>query len=227
MAAMDLVGLTSTPLRFGFLSQKESLLPAELRAISFDTLVNIGCGNGELLVRLAVRHPQASFIGVEADEALARRTAARIRALALDHRVTIQHADALATGIPTGWADVVVHCLSVQHVATLSAALEEAVRLLRSGGWLFIQDGLRSSAADVAHMDAELRVAGMPPELLPGFDSDQLAHLLRRYGFMLQKWELGGPLPLATLPHTSHVYEPTSFLLVAQLTCECLLAAAS
>ena len=143
------------------------MLPDELKTMPFYSLVEIGCGNGDLLVRLAVRQPQASFIGIEPDMALAGATARRIDRLALNHRVSIQQADIFDTGVETGWADVVLYRLSYQQLLTTEAALREAARLLKPGGCLYTHDGACLSKIDLIELHEHLLHAGRLAESYP------------------------------------------------------------
>ncbi len=57
-----------------------------------------------------------------------------------DSRLTFALADAVNTGLSAGSADVVFKRAVVHHVADTESAITEAVRLLRPGGVLIVQD---------------------------------------------------------------------------------------
>lgn len=104
-----------------------------------DTLVDVGCGRGELLVA-ALAAGARRAIGVEYAAAgvdLARRT---IAAHAAGDRATVLHADARALPLRDGEADLVTMLDLVEHLAEdeLALALREARRVLRPGGRLVV-----------------------------------------------------------------------------------------
>lgn len=104
--------------------------------------LDVGCGEGALLLRLAERFERVD--GVEVDDGMVR--AAR-RATAQDGRISVRHGDFLAV---TDRYDLVVMVASLHHL-DLEPALLHARRLLRDGGRLLVVGLARpSSPADVA-----------------------------------------------------------------------------
>mmetsp|Transcript_11401 Transcript_11401/g.39789 ORF Transcript_11401/g.39789 Transcript_11401/m.39789 type:complete len:248 (-) Transcript_11401:170-913(-) len=63
-----------------------------------DTLLDLGCGDGRVIVTAAERYG-ITCVGVEYDPRFARRAAQRVAAHALRSRVTVLHADALTFDI--------------------------------------------------------------------------------------------------------------------------------
>ncbi len=103
------------------------------------TLVDLGCGRGEL-VALAAGAGARRAVGVEYAAAaveIARRTFA---AQGVSDRAEIILADARAVPVASGTADLVTMLDVVEHLtpAELDAALGEAMRILRPGGRLLI-----------------------------------------------------------------------------------------
>ncbi len=103
-------------------------------------LVDLCCGTGDLALLLAERvRPGGQVLGLDAAEAplmLARRRAARRPWLALEWRL----GDALATGLPQGWADGAVMAYGLRNLADPGAGLVELRRLLRPGGRAAVLD---------------------------------------------------------------------------------------
>lgn len=107
-------------------------LPAEA------TVLEVGCGTG-VLTRMLAQLPQVSRVtGVD----LAPSLLARAADLAADMPdVTFQQADARSLPFPDGGFDVVVVDSVLVHVPGADAAVGEALRVLRPGGWLAAFEG--------------------------------------------------------------------------------------
>jgi len=105
-------------------------------------IVDVGCGTGGLVRRLARRG--AHVIGVEPGEEALRR--ARAHEPVAGERY--EHAGADALPLPDASADMVVFANSLHHVPgdLLDAALAEAARVLRPGGLLYVQEPLPEGA---------------------------------------------------------------------------------
>ncbi|MEA2248242.1 MAG: hypothetical protein QOH46_2771 [Solirubrobacteraceae bacterium] len=101
-------------------------------------VVDVGCGTGSLVRRLARRG--ARVLGVDVGEEALRR--ARAREPVAGERYA--HAGAEALPLADGTADMVVFLNSLHHVPgdALDAAIAEAARVLRPGGLLYVQEPL-------------------------------------------------------------------------------------
>jgi len=106
-------------------------LVGELAATSPVTVVDIGCGWGELLLRLAAACPDATAVGVDHDESLLDRGRANAVDRSLQSRVTFRaQQEAMAP------SDIVM-CIGAEHVfGSVSDALVELHDLVRPGGRL-------------------------------------------------------------------------------------------
>jgi SAM-dependent methyltransferase len=96
-------------------------------------VLDIGCGPGHLLERLA--HRGLVVTGIDLDPAMAERAAAR-----LGGRAEVRVADVAALPFPDGTFDLVVSTLSLHHWAAPPAGLAELARVLRPGGRAVIWD---------------------------------------------------------------------------------------
>lgn len=130
-------------------SARADRLVARLAAARPSTVLDIGCGWGELLLRLLEAVPGATGVGVDLNEDdLARgRRAARARGLA--DRVTFVRESAVGTA--RGPADVVL-CVGAGHALAdeepphhLPAALAALRRLVEPGGRVLLGEGFWES----------------------------------------------------------------------------------
>ncbi len=99
-------------------------------------VLDVGCGTGEIVARLAARFPQASFVGVDLEESHLER--ARVRCAAFGPRVRFQRGDALALSFPAAEFDLVVCRHMLQAVPDARGAVAEMVRVTRPGGRLHL-----------------------------------------------------------------------------------------
>jgi ubiquinone/menaquinone biosynthesis C-methylase UbiE len=100
------------------------------------TLLDAGCGTGEISGRLAELYPAAEVLGVDiidAHLALARR-----RCAAFGARVRFDHRSVFELGLPDRGFDLVVCRHVLQAIPDADRALAELIRVTRPGGWLHL-----------------------------------------------------------------------------------------
>jgi len=119
-----------------------------------ETVVDLGCGRGVVLLAAAARLPRGRAVGVDVWRGVDQSgngpaaTRANAAVLGVVDRVELHTADVRHVPLPGGCADVVVSSLVLHNLPdeqARSAALGEAVRLLRPGGRLVL--------LDIAHVD--------------------------------------------------------------------------
>jgi SAM-dependent methyltransferase len=117
------------------------------------TVLEVGCGNGVLLPRLAeAAGPGGRVVGIDHSEAFVAESKARVDAAGFAARVTVQAADAYHLPFPEGTFDT-AHCERVlMHLDEPGAALAEMKRVVRPGGWIVAAEpdwvGLRIDHVD-------------------------------------------------------------------------------
>jgi SAM-dependent methyltransferase len=121
-------------------AQAEAIWPQEepifLRHPPAGRVLDVGCGTGEIVARIAARFPGTTLVGIDLDEAHLDR--ARARCAPFAERVRFQHGDALQLPFPAGQFDLVVCRHLLQAVPDARRALEEMVRVLRPSGRLHL-----------------------------------------------------------------------------------------
>jgi SAM-dependent methyltransferase len=96
------------------------------------TVLDLGCGTGEITARLAGRFPEATFVGVDLEEQHLGR--ARVRCAAFGPRVRFEAGDAMALAFGDDTFDLAVCRHVLQAVPDAARVLAEMRRVLRPGG---------------------------------------------------------------------------------------------
>ena len=121
-------------------ARAEALADRVARRLPADDAVvhDLGCGWGELLMRIAARAPQARAVGVDSDPSLVDRATAAATERHLGTRVTFDTGDAADDH---GTADAVV-CIGASHIwEGLEAALAALRARTRPGGTVVLGEG--------------------------------------------------------------------------------------
>ena len=161
------------------------------------TVLDIGCGWGELMLRILAAAPGATGLGLDTDQGDLARGRDNAKARGLGDRVTFVRESGVATG--RGPADLVL-CLGASHALTevgppghTAAALGELRRLVTPGGRVLLAEGFWHRTP------TEAELAGMWPGTSAGEFGDLagLAGLAVGAGFRpawietatLEEWE--------------------------------------
>lgn len=145
-----------------------------------ESVLELGCGTGNLSVRLAERYPGAHFTFVDASAEMVEVTAARLadRVPTLASRATfhVGRFEDLALA-PAGF-DLVASAIALHHVAHKAPLYRRMHELLRSGGRCCFADQLRMAHdPSEAHHWAEFQAFWRKPGHLNEAEiADLLAH---------------------------------------------------
>jgi arsenite methyltransferase len=120
----------------------------DLRLQGDETVLDMGCGRGAVLLAAAKRLPRGRAIGVDlwqADQTANSPSATRANATLekVADRIEVHTADMTALPFDDGSVDVVVSSLAIHNIPSRAGrrqALSEAMRVLRPGGRLAIAD---------------------------------------------------------------------------------------
>lgn len=118
-------------------AQAEAIWPQEApifdrNPVGNGSVLDVGCGTGEITERLAEKYPHASFVGIDLEEQHLDR--ARARCATFGGRVRFENGDALALPFRDQQFDLVVCRHLLQAVPDASRVLSEIRRVLRPGG---------------------------------------------------------------------------------------------
>jgi ubiquinone/menaquinone biosynthesis C-methylase UbiE len=164
-------GLMMASSRWGKLRARDRLLD-RLAFNGAETVLDVGCGHGLLLIGAAKRVPRGRAIGVDLWSQVdqksnsAAATLANARVEGVEDRVEVRDGDMRALPLDDSSVDVVVSSLAIHNVtgdAERHKAIREMVRVLKPGG--------RVGILDIAHVGdyaKEFRAAGMSEVELHG-----------------------------------------------------------
>lgn len=192
------------------------MLLKHLQTLPFSRLVDMGCGTEEFIVELARLRPQAHFIGIDVDESALGEARSRACDSHLDSRGDFVCGECLNVPLAAGSAGVIVFRGLLHHVKEIALALAEVQRVLCEGGFLLVQNGKRMPDLLFEEMNEALSRSGLPREVHPGFDVEELTEELSAHGLMVEEIVEGGTATFATPPYTPKIYSTGLFLLSAR-----------
>lgn len=154
-------------------------------------LLDVGCGTGNLALRLAEElGPEGRVVGVDPSPAMLRQARAKPR----PPGVLFVLAPAERLPFPEGTFDAAVSCVSMHHWARPRTAIRDVARVLRPGG--------RVALADMRALDpVRKRVQGrLHPDHHEGWEPDAVAELFLEAGLrQVRRRALGWLAPFAVL----------------------------
>jgi arsenite methyltransferase len=158
--------------RWGKLRARDRLLD-RMALTGTETVLDVGCGHGLLLIGAARRLPRGRAIGVDLWSQIDQKsnssaaTMANAGAEGVAERVEVRDGDMRALPLEDASIDVVVSSLAIHNVTgndERRRAIQEIVRVLKPGG--------RVGILDIAHVKTyanDLRDAGMREVTMHGF----------------------------------------------------------
>lgn len=102
--------------------------------------LDVGCGPGQVAVRLAKLAPGLTITGIDIAPAMIERATRRAASAGVADRVTFKVGDALALPFPDQQFDLVISTFSLHHWSDPAVGLKEAFRVLKQGGQACIYD---------------------------------------------------------------------------------------
>lgn len=155
------------------------------------TIVDVGCGAGQVSRRLAERHPDATVIGVDLSPAMVRRASAENAEV---RNLGFQVGDATDLPLGDGTASLVVSVGSIKHWPDPVAGVREMLRVTEPGGSVVVIETDRAcSFARARRFASYFRPETLLTSVIGGlyfqrfvagqaFDLDQLVGVLTRAG---------------------------------------------
>jgi ubiquinone/menaquinone biosynthesis C-methylase UbiE len=114
-------------LRRMFVSELEKNTPS-------GTLIDVGCGPGYLVAKIAKEIPNLHIIGVDVSDEMMAEASRNSASLGFSERVEFRRGDSLKLPFEEDSVDNVVSTLSLHHWADPKGAFQEMYRVLKPGG---------------------------------------------------------------------------------------------
>lgn len=110
------------------------------------TILDIGCGTGDMSIGVARRRRDAEVVGLDHSEQMLGLGAEKVRRAGLSDRVVLRTGDAGALEFPPGSIDGMITAFCYRNLADRAGFLSEAVRVLRPGRPLVILELTRPAS---------------------------------------------------------------------------------
>jgi len=104
------------------------------------TLVDVGCGPGYLIAKIAKEMPNLKIIGVDVSDEMLAAALRNLDHLGFRERVEFRVGDSSKLPFQDGSVDNIVSTVSLHHWADPKAAFLEFYRVLKPGGQLLLED---------------------------------------------------------------------------------------
>jgi ubiquinone/menaquinone biosynthesis C-methylase UbiE len=104
------------------------------------TLVDVGCGPGYLIAKIAKEIPNLHIIGVDVSDEMTVTASRNLASLGFGERVEFRRGDSLKLPFEDDSVDNIVSTLSLHHWANPKGAILEIYRVLKHGGQLLLED---------------------------------------------------------------------------------------
>ena len=138
--------------------------PRELRRV-----LDIGCGPGDVMLRLATARPGVHITAVDGAEAMIALARAAVRGAGLNDRITLLQGRVPGLALPERSFDAVLSKDLLHHLPDPMVLWSEATRLGRPGAIVYVMDLMRPETLEAARTIVETVAAEEHPILKEDF----------------------------------------------------------
>jgi ubiquinone/menaquinone biosynthesis C-methylase UbiE len=128
-------------------------------------LIDLGCGPGDILVRIFRMAPEFFLLGLDGSKAMLAYANERIKREGLENKIYLIKGDAKKLSFPDDCFDVVISNSLVHHLLDPLPFWKEVRRVTKPEGIILIRDLCRPDTTEVAWHIVE-RESGAEPQLL-------------------------------------------------------------
>jgi SAM-dependent methyltransferase len=141
------------------------------------SLLDLGTGTAQIPIELCRRAPGVRVTAVDLAAEMLQVAKINVRSAGLDDRIRLERIDAKRLPYREGQFDAVISNSIVHHIPEPAGALDEAVRVVRAGGLVFIRDLLRPPDDSTVRRLVETYAAGCNEHQRTMFDDSLRAAL--------------------------------------------------
>ena len=117
---------------------------------SLKRVLDIGCGPADVMIRLAMAHPEAEITAVDGSAEMLRLARMRIEAEGRQEHIRLLHDTIPGLALPEHGFDAILSKDLLHHLPDPGVLWSEAWRLARSGAAIFVMDLLRPQTPEAA-----------------------------------------------------------------------------
>jgi ubiquinone/menaquinone biosynthesis C-methylase UbiE len=132
-------------------------------------VLDIGCGPGDVMLRLAIARPGVHITAVDGAEAMIALARAAVRGAGLDDRITLLQGRVPGLALPERSFDAVLSKDLLHHLPDPMVLWSEASRLGRPGAIVYVMDLMRPETLEAARTIVETVAAEEHPILKEDF----------------------------------------------------------
>lgn len=134
-----------------------------------DTVLDLGCGPGDVDIALARTHPTTRITALDASEPMLAQARDRVEAAGLTERITLVHGYLPGVALTEAGFSTVVSKDMLHHLPDPAVLWREALRLGRPGAAIRVMDLVRPATAEAARDIVESVAGGEHPVLKADF----------------------------------------------------------
>lgn len=139
------------------------------------TVLDLGCGPGDITIRFGRRYPACELEGVDGSEAMLRLGRKAVEAEGMDRRIRLTKGYLPGAELPRQDYDVIMSNSLLHHLASPMALWETVRAHSRPGTRLFVMDLMRPASREQAAAMVDMYAEGEPEVLRHDFYHSLLA----------------------------------------------------
>lgn len=121
----------------------------------FKNVIDIGCGPGDVMLRLATSCPDVRITAIDGSAAMIELARDAVRAAKLDGRITVMRGHIPGLALDEHSFEAILSKDLLHHLPTPSVLWDEAKRLGRSGAVIYVMDLIRPATPQHARKIVE------------------------------------------------------------------------
>ena len=184
---------------FGASNQRYVDIVGNLMPGIVSTVLDIGCGPGDVMIRLAKIRPELKITAIDGSQKMIQLASAAISSNGLDANIHAVEGYVPMLALPVGSYDVVLSKDFLHHLPEPMAFWHEIRRMIKPGGFICVMDLRRPDSTIIAHQiveaiaanEAEVLKVDFYNSLLAAFTPEEIREQLKAADFDLSVTNCG------------------------------------